>query len=164
MTDRAIRGWLSIAAVLSAACLVAAAERSYPVDCWPDRLVECAASELGEDLPNLLGDELEEVGDELRFAGELLPQVGVLGRDPDRAGVEMADPHHHATHHHQRCGREPELLRTEQRGDHHVATGLELAVDLDDDAIPEVIQEKGLLGLGQPDLPGRAGMLDRCLG
>jgi len=40
MTSHAIRGWLSIATVLFAVCLAAAAERSYPVDCWPDRLVE----------------------------------------------------------------------------------------------------------------------------
>ena len=39
--------------------------------------------------------------------------------------------------------------------------GLHLAVDLDGDAVPEAVAEQGLLGLGQPELPGRAGVLER---
>ena len=36
---------------------------------------------------------------------------------------------------HQRSGREAEFLGAEQRRDHHVAAGLELAVDLDHDPV-----------------------------
>ena len=54
------------------------------------------------------------------------PQLRVLGGDPDRARVEVAHPHHHAAAHDQRRGGEAELLGAEQRGDHHVAAGLEL--------------------------------------
>ena len=45
----------------------------------------------------------------------------------------MADPHHDATHRHQRGGRETELVGPEQSRNHDVATGLQLAVDLDGD-------------------------------
>lgn len=56
---------------------------------------------------------------------------------------------------------ETELLATQQGGDHDVATGLELAVDLHDDPVAESVEQQGLLGLGQADFPRRTGVLDR---
>ena len=100
-----------------------------------DRLLDRAEAERGEVLAHLLGDELHEVDDELGLARELLAQLGVLGGDTDRAGVEVTDADHDAAAHHERRGREAELLGAEQRRDHHVATGLQLAVDLHDDAV-----------------------------
>ena len=118
-----------------------------------DRLVERAEAELGEVLADLLGDELEEVHDELRLAGEPRAQLRVLGRDADRAGVEVADAHHDAAGDHQRRGGEAELLGAEQRGDDDVAAGLELAVDLHDDPVAQAVEQQRLLGLGQAELP-----------
>ena len=46
-----------------------------------DHLVERAEAELGHELADLLGDEVEEVHDELGVAGELLAQLRVLGGD-----------------------------------------------------------------------------------
>ncbi len=126
-----------------------------------DRLLDRAKAKGGEVLAHLLGDELEEVDDELGLARELLAQFGVLGRDTDGARVEVAHAHHHAAAHDERHGREPELLGTEQRRDHHIAAGLQLAVDLHDDAVTQSVQQQRLLRLGQTQLPGRAGMLDR---
>ena len=114
-----------------------------------------------EVLAHLLGDELHEVHDELRLARELLAQLGVLGRDTDRARVEVADAHHDAAAHHERRGREAELLGAEQRRDHHVAAGLELAVDLHDDAVAQPVEQQRLLRLGEAELPRRARVLDR---
>ena len=88
-------------------------------------------------------------------------QLGVLGRDADRAGVEVADPHHDAAGDDQRRGGEAELLGAEQRGDDDVAAGLELAVDLDDDPVAQAVEQQRLLGLGQAELPRRAGVLER---
>jgi hypothetical protein len=65
----------------------------------------------------------------------------------------VADPHHDAAGDDQRGGREAELLGAEQRGDHDVATGLELPVDLDDDAVAQAVHQQRLLGLGQAELP-----------
>ena len=59
-------------------------------------LLERAQPQGGQVLPDLLGDVLEERLDELRRAGEALTQDRVLGGDPDRAGVEVADAHHDA--------------------------------------------------------------------
>jgi hypothetical protein len=112
-------------------------------------------------LAHLLGDVLHEVLDELRLAAEAFAQLGVLGRDTDRAGVEVADAHHDAARHHQRRGGEAELLGAEQRGDHHVAAGLQLAVGLHHDAVAQTVEQQRLLGLGQAELPRRAGVLQR---
>ncbi len=126
-----------------------------------DHLVDRAEAELGHQLAHFLGDELEEVDDVLGLAAELLAELGVLGGDADRAGIEVADPHHDAAHHHQGGGGEAVFLGAQERGDHDVAAGLELAVGLDDDPVAELVQDEGLLGLGQPELPGDAGVLER---
>ena len=49
----------------------------------------------------------------------------------------------------------------EQGGDHDVAAGLQLAVGLDDDPVAEPVQDERLLRLGQAELPGDAGVLER---
>ncbi len=121
-----------------------------------DHLVDRAEAELRHQLAHLLGDELEEVDDVLGAAAELLAELRVLGGDPDRAGVEVADPHHDAAHDHQRRRGEPVFLGSQQRRDHHVAAGLELAVGLDDDPVAELVQDERLLRLGQAELPGDA--------
>ena len=126
-----------------------------------DRLGERAEAERREQLAHLLGDELEEVHDELGLAGEALAQLGVLRGHTDRAGVEVADAHHDAAAHHERRGGEPELLGAEQRGDDDVASGLQLAVGLHDDAVAQAVEQQRLLRLGQAELPRRAGVLDR---
>ena len=126
-----------------------------------DRLGDRAEAERGEVLAHLLGDELEEVDDELGLAGEPLAQLGVLGGDADRAGVEVADAHHHAAAHHERRGGEAELLGAEQRRDHDVAAGLQLAVALHDDAVAQAVAQQRLLGLGDAELPRRARVLER---
>ena len=63
--------------------------------------------------------------------------------------------------HHQRRGGEAELLGAEQRGDHDVAAGLQLAVALHDDAVAQAVEQQRLLRLGDAELPRRAGVLER---
>ena len=73
----------------------------------------------------------------------------------------MADPHHHAACDDQRGGGEPELLGAEQHADDHVAGRLQPAVDLHLDLLAEPVQPQRLLGLGEPQLPGLPGVLER---
>src|SRR5665213_3113060 len=82
----------------------------------PDRLLEGVQAQRGQVLANLFGDVLEEGLDELRGARVALPEHRVLGGDPDRAGVEVTDPHHDATRYDQRGGGEAVLLGTEEYG------------------------------------------------
>ena len=125
-----------------------------------DGLLDGAQPQAGEDLADLLGDVAEEGDDELGAAGEALAQDRVLRGDAHRAGVEVALAHHDAAGDDERRGREAELLGAEERRDDDVAAGLELAVALDDDAVAQVVEDEGLLGLGQADLPGGARVLD----
>ena len=96
-----------------------------------------------------------------RRAGELRAQRRVLRGDAHRAGVQVALAHHDAAHGDQRRGGEAELLGAQQRGDGHVAAGLQLAVGLHAHAAAQVVHHQHLLGLGQAQFPGHAGVLDR---
>ena len=111
-------------------------------------------------LAHLFGDEAEEVLDELGRAVELRPQLRILRRDADRTGVQVADAHHDAAHHHERRRGEAVFLGAEQRADDDVASGLHLAVDLHDDAVAELVQDQHLLRLGEAELPRQAGVLE----
>ena len=125
-----------------------------------DHLLEATESEPGHPAAHVLGKEQHERDDMLGPPGEPGPQHAVLRRDADRAGVEVADAHHHAARGDQRRGRERELVRTEQGADHHVAPGLHLTVGLQRDAAAQPLTDEHLLGLGKPELPRHAGVLD----
>ncbi len=125
-----------------------------------DHLVDGAEPELRHQLAHFLGDEAEEVLDHLRRAAELLAQLRILRRDAHRARVQVADAHHDAAEHHERSGREAELLGPEQRADHDVATGLHLSVDLHDDPVAQLVEHEHLLRLRQPQFPRQAGVLE----
>ena len=125
-----------------------------------NHLIDRTEPKLRHQLPHFLCQEAEELFDELRLAGELLAQLGVLRCHAYRARIEMADAHHDAASDDERCGGEPEFLGSEQRRNHHVAPGLQLSVDLDDDAVAQVIQHQDLLRLGEPEFPGNAAVLD----
>ena len=94
-------------------------------------------------------------------AGEARAQHRVLGGDADRAGVEMAFAHHDAAGGDQRRGREAEFVGAEHGGDRDVAAGAQAAVGLDDDPAAQAVEHQRLLGLGEADLPGQAGMGQR---
>ena len=127
-----------------------------------------AAHHLGEgaeahprhQLAHLLGHEEEVVDDVLGLAGEALDELGVLGGDAHRAGVEVALAHHDAALDHQRRRGEAHLVGPEEGGDDHVAPRLHLAVGLHRDAAAEAVQHQGLLGFGEAHLPRAPGVLD----
>ncbi len=125
-----------------------------------DGLLDAAQPEGGEQTAHLLGDVAEEGLDELGLAGEPRPQQGVHRRHPHRAGVEVADPHHHAAGDDERRGREAELLRSQQRRDEDVTPGLHRAVDLHDDPVAQPVGHEGLLGLRETELPRGSRVLE----
>ena len=96
----------------------------------PTRSANRAIAQRGHDHPHVLGQQREEPHHVLGLAGEALPQLGILRRDPDRAGVEVADAHHDAAEGDQRRRRGADLLGTQQRGDDDVAARPHPAVGL----------------------------------
>ncbi len=125
-----------------------------------DHFVERAEAKLGHDLADLLGDEEEEIDDVFGLAGELRAQRGILRGDADGAGVQMALAHHDAAHGDQRRGGEAELFGAQQRGDGDVAAGLQFAIGLHADAAAQIVHDQHLLGFGEAQFPGDAGVLD----
>ena len=85
----------------------------------------------------------------------------VLRGNADRTGVQMALAHHDAADRDERRGCESELFGAEQRGDHDVATGLQLAVGLNANAAAQIVEQQHLLRFSQSELPRNASMLDR---
>ena len=73
----------------------------------------------------------------------------------------MALAHHDAAARDERRRREPELVGAEQRGERDVAPRLELPVRLEAHPRAQVVQDEHLVGLGEPELPRRARVLDR---
>ena len=138
-------------------------DRAAPVEMLglADHVREASETEPRHQLAHLFGDEEEIVDHVFRRAGEPLAQLRILGRDADRACVEMTLAHHDAARGDQRRGGEAELVRAEQRTDDDIAPGPEPAIDLDRDAPAQPVEHQRLVGLGEPDLPRRAGMRDR---
>ena len=91
---------------------------------------------------------------------ELGAQRRILRGDAHRAGIQMALAHHDAAHGDQRRGGEAELFRAQQRGDGHVAAGLQLAIGLHADAAAQIVHHQHLLRFGEAQFPRDAGVLD----
>ncbi len=108
-----------------------------------------------------LGDEEEVVDHMLGRAGEALAQHRVLRRYADRAGVEMTLAHHDAARRDQRRGGETEFVRAEQCADGDIAPGAQAAIDLHRDAAAQIVEQQGLLRLGETDFPRASGVGER---
>ena len=124
------------------------------------QLVDGAHAKLGHVLPQLLRHKGQVVDDILGLALEPLAQLGVLGADAHGAGVQVADTHHHAAFAHQQGGAEAELLSAQHTADGNIAAGEQLGVALNADAAAQAVQDQGLVGLGDAQLPGQARVLD----
>ncbi len=115
----------------------------------------------GHVAPRFLGEPSEQQHHLICRAGELRPQVLLLGGDPDRARVEMALADHLAAHGQQWEGPEAEPLGTEHGGHDDVPSGAKTTVGLEEHPRPLPVGGEDLMGLGQTQLPRRAGVLDR---
>ena len=126
-----------------------------------DQLVEGAHPQLRHQLAHFIGHEEEVVHDVLGLAGETAAQHRILRGHAHRAGVEVALAHHDAALGHQRCRGKAEFIGAQDAADHHVAPGLHLTIGLDAHAAAQAVEHQRLLRFGKPQLPRRAGMLER---
>ena len=122
----------------------------------PDRLVQAPQPEGREHATHVLGDIEHVGGDAFGSSGELRAQARALRRDAGRAGVAVTRPHHDAALGEHRRGAERVLVGAEQRRDHHVAAGLEPAVDPHPHAVAQAVLDQRRLGIGEPELPRQA--------
>ena len=125
-----------------------------------DHFLNGAEAEFRHDLAEFLRDEAHEVHGVGGIAGEVFAEFGILRGHAHRAGVFVANAHHDAAERDERRGGETEFLGTEKRGDGDIAAGLELAIGLHRDTAAEVVQNEGLVGLGETEFPRHARVLD----
>ena len=111
-------------------------------------------------LPQFLRHEEHEVHHIFRLSGKPRPQLRILCRDAHRAGVQVADAHHAASQGNERRCRKAEFLRTQHTGHRHIPPGHELAVGFDHDLLPQTVLHECLVGFGDAQLPGEAGIVD----
>ena len=127
-----------------------------------DDVVQAGVAQDGQDVAHLLGHEGEVVDDHLRRAAKApLDEVLALRGDAGGTGVEVALAGHVAAQGDDGRRAEAELLGAQHRGHHHVAAGLDAAVGAQADATAQAVEHQHLLRLGQAQLPGAAGVLDR---
>ena len=124
------------------------------------QLVHGAHAQLCHVLPQFLCHKGEVVDDVLRLAAEVLAQLGILGADAHGAGVQIAHTHHHAALGHQQGGAKAELLCAQHTADSHIPAGQQLGVALNAHAGAQTVQDQGLMGLGDAQLPRQTGVLD----
>ena len=74
--------------------------------------------------------------------------------------LTVALPHHDASHGNQRSRGEAPLFSTKHTCDGNIATRANLAVGLDSDTSSEIVEDKGLVGLGETKLPRQTSVLD----
>ena len=125
-----------------------------------DHLVDRTETQLRHQLPNLFRHEEKVVHHMFRLAGEALAQFRILGGDPHRTGIQMAFAHHQTSLCNQGGRGETHFIGAQHGGDHHIASGTHASIDLHRDAVTQTVQDQGLMGLCQSDLPGRTGMFD----
>ena len=129
------------------------------------QFIDGAHAQLCHVLAQLLGHKGEVVDDVFRLALEVLAQLRVLGADAHGAGIQIAHTHHHAALGHQQGSAEAELLCAQHTADGNIAAGEQLGVALDAHAGAQAVQDQGLMGLGDAQLPRQASVLDgstRC--
>ena len=91
---------------------------------------------------------------------EFLSKMGILGGNPDRAGIQVAFAHHDAADRHQRCSGKSEFFRTKHSCDHHISSGFKLAVGLQPDPPPEAVEQQGLVCFRKSQFPRDSCMLN----
>ena len=82
-------------------------------------------------LPGFFGYHEEVVHNMLGQAREFFTKLGILGGDADRAGVQMAFPHHDAPERNQGGRGEAELFSSKKSGNRYIPPSLELSICLE---------------------------------
>src|SRR6185436_6786961 len=107
-----------------------------------------AEAEFSHDFAQLLRDKSHEIHYVLRGSSEVLAQTRVLCSDADRTGIQVADPHHDATHSHERRRGKAKFVSTEERRHGDVPASLKLAIGFDVYAATQVVEHQRLVRFG----------------
>ena len=127
-----------------------------------DQVRQALHAQRREQLAHFPRHEGEVVDQQFRRADKvLLTQILTLGGHAGGAVVQVTDTQVLTAQHHHRHGAEAERLGAQNGRLDHVQTGLQAAVGLQPDLVAQVVGAQRLVRLGQPQLPGGAGVADR---
>ena len=122
---------------------------------------QLAHAKHGQNFAHLFGNEAEIVLDHLYGAAEMLvTQILVLRGNPGSAIIEMTDAQVLATQRHHWRRAKAKAFGSQNRSLDHVKAGFQTAIGLEPDPVTQAIDAQCLMHLGQPQLPGTAGILD----
>ena len=113
----------------------------------------------------LLSDKSHEVFYVFRFSTETFTKFRVLCCHTDRAGIQVADTHHDASHGYKRSCRKTKFLCTEKCCNGNVTAAHQFTVCLDADTVTESVHDQGLVCLGKTKFPRKSCIVDgtsRC--
>ena len=116
-------------------------------------------------LSQLLCDKSHEVLHILRFSAESLTKFRILGSHTNRAGIQIADSHHHAAHGYKGSSCKTEFLCTEKCCDSNVTAAHQLTVCLDTYTVTKSVHDQCLMCLCKSQLPRKSCIVDgasRC--
>ena len=113
-------------------------------------------------LSQLLCNKAHEVLHILRFSAESLTQLRVLCSHTYRAGIQIADSHHHAAHRYKwRCCK-TEFLCTEKCCNGNVTAAHQLTVCLDTYTVTKSVHDQRLVCFCKSKLPWKSCIMDRA--
>jgi len=69
-----------------------------------NHFIDGSKTQFRHDFPEFLSNEFHEIDHVFGITGEPLTQFWVLCRNPNRTGIKMTNPHHHAAKDNQRGG------------------------------------------------------------
>ena len=103
------------------------------------KLIHTADTELTHIFTQLLCNKSHKVNDIFRFSGKTLTKLRILGCDTNRAGIQVADTHHDASHGYKRSGCKTEFFRTKDGCNGNITAAHQFSVCLDPDLVTKAV-------------------------
>ena len=84
----------------------------------------------------------------------------ILGRDTNRASVEVTLSHHYASERNKRSSSKAPLFRAKQTSNSNIPTSTDLTISLHNNTTTQIIEDECLVSLSKTKLPRETGVLD----
>src|SRR5690606_15852499 len=123
-----------------------------------DHFINLAESKFGHDLPQVFGEEPEEVYHVIGITCEKPAQRLVLRGDAYRTSIQASLAHHNAPYHDDSRGGNAPFFGSQSRRNGDVATRADLSVRLKHHPAPEIVLHQRLVRFGETEFPGQPGM------
>ena len=129
----------------------------------PDQIIELANPQLSHELTHFFTDGIKEGHNVFRFTPEFESKLILLGRHPNRTGVQVAHSEHGTAGSNQRSGSKVEFFSSQQGTHDDVSPCLEATIGSEHHPGAQIIEHEGLLCFSKTQLERHTRILDRAL-